>query len=251
MVGATERPSSTDGSKDSHASREPSGGDPLSPPTSNKVAPGTGISVSGERTIDQHVDKTVDNEVGAARAIEDVDPPLNLDMGKRENVTVATILDWSGSIRDYGTAHPDFFGGLVQQVVNASSNGPRPDELGAKFMLAFIKREKPRDEIDAMLLAQIGATHVATMKAANRLAHAESVPELDSAERTYNKLCRTFAALVDTLQRHRGRGHDVTVHHHQSVMVAQLTSTSPAEAAGQLRSPRPSRLIEEEQNDEK
>ena len=54
-----------------------------------------------------------------------------------------------------------------------------------------------------MLVAQMAATHVATMRFANRLAHVESLQERDSAERTYNKLARTFVAQVEALQRYR------------------------------------------------
>jgi hypothetical protein len=41
------------------------------------------------------------------------------------------------------------------------------------------------------------------MRYAHRLAHAESLEEQNSAERTFNKLARTFAALVEARQRNR------------------------------------------------
>ena len=41
------------------------------------------------------------------------------------------------------------------------------------------------------------------MSFANRLANTKSLTERDSAERTFNKLMRTFAAQVETLQRYR------------------------------------------------
>jgi hypothetical protein len=46
-----------------------------------------------------------------------------------------------------------------------------------------------------MLGAQMAAVHSAMITAANRLAHAETLAEMDSAERAVNKLGRTFAAL--------------------------------------------------------
>jgi hypothetical protein len=55
-------------------------------------------------------------------------------------------------------------------------------------MLAMVKGIKPKDEIEAMLAAQMAATHMATMTFAHRLAHAEKIPQQDSAERTFNKL---------------------------------------------------------------
>jgi hypothetical protein len=99
----------------------------------------------------------------------------------------------------FGTRDPDFLYGLIHQVGNAGSKGQYPDERGIKFMLAFIKRSKPRDEIEAALIAQMAVTMVAAMRAANRLAHAESLQEQDSAERAFNRLTRTFAALVEAL----------------------------------------------------
>jgi hypothetical protein len=91
-------------------------------------------------------------------------------------------------MRSFGARDPDFLFGLIHQVANAGSKGQYPDELGIKFMFAFIKGWEPRDEIEAALIAQMAVTQVAAMRAANRLAHAESPQEQDSAERTYNKL---------------------------------------------------------------
>ena len=63
-----------------------------------------------------------------------------------------------------------------------------------------------------MIVAQMAATHVATMRFANRLAHVESLQEQDSAERTYNKLARTFAALVEADQRYRAAKNVIVQH---------------------------------------
>jgi CHASE3 domain sensor protein len=52
------------------------------------------------------------------------------------------------------------------------------------------------------------------MRMANRLAHAETLQEQDSAERAFNKLARTSAALVETFQRYRAASeHKVIVQH--------------------------------------
>jgi hypothetical protein len=89
-----------------------------------------------------------------------------------------------------------------------------PDEQGIKFILGFITANQPRDEMEATLLAQIGACQVATMRMANRLAHAETLQEQDSAERAFNKLARTSAALAETFQRYRAASeHKVIVQH--------------------------------------
>jgi hypothetical protein len=70
-------------------------------------------------------------------------------------------------------------------------------------MLAFIRSRQPRDEFEATMLSQMGATQLAIMRFTNRLAHAETLQEQDSAERTLNKLIRTFNMQVETFQLYR------------------------------------------------
>lgn len=113
-----------------------------------------------------------------------------------------------------GTTHADFYSGLISQLVNVGSPGPEPDEAGTNFMLAIVKGIEPRDQIEAMLAAQMGAVHLATMTFARRLAHVENVPQQDSAERAFNKLARTFTAQVAALKDYRSRGEQkMTVQH--------------------------------------
>ena len=65
-----------------------------------------------------------------------------------------------------------------------------------------------------MLAAQMAAVHMATMTFARRLVLVETIPQQDSAERAFNKLARTFAAQVEALNRHRGKGQQkMTVEH--------------------------------------
>ncbi len=66
-------------------------------------------------------------------------------------------------------------------------------------------------------MAQMAASHVATMRFANRLAHGESLQEQDSAERAFNKLARTFAAQVEALQRYRAISEQKVIVQHVSV----------------------------------
>ena len=44
------------------------------------------------------------------------------------------------------------------------------------------------------------------MTFARRLAHVESIPQQDSAERAFNKLTRTFAAQMSALKEYRSKG---------------------------------------------
>jgi hypothetical protein len=73
-------------------------------------------------------------------------------------------------------------------------------------MISIIRGLKPRDQTEAMIGAQMAAVHSAMMTTANRLAHAGTLAEMDSAEPAMNKLARTFAVLVEALKRYRNGG---------------------------------------------
>ena len=68
------------------------------------------------------------------------------------------------------TADVDFFDGLLGQLLNVGMQGKTPDERGMNFMLAMIRGIGPRDEVEAMMAAQMAAVHIATMTFARRLA---------------------------------------------------------------------------------
>jgi hypothetical protein len=105
-----------------------------------------------------------------------------------------------------GTAEVDFLDGLLGQLANVGTKGRAVDERGLNFMLSVVKGVKPRDQVEAMLAAQMAAVHDATMTFARRLNHVDNIAQQDSAERAFNKLARTFAAQVETLKRYRSEG---------------------------------------------
>src|SRR6516165_839398 len=112
------------------------------------------------------------------------------------------------------SADADFVNGIVSQLANASGRGRDIDEYGLNFMLSVIKGIEPRDQLEAMLAAQMAAVHVASMTFARRLARVENIPQQDSAERAFNKLTRTFAMQMEALKRYRtGAEQKVTLQH--------------------------------------
>ena len=113
-----------------------------------------------------------------------------------------------------GTSDLDFYNGLVRQLANAVSASGRLDERDLNFMLAVIKGVKPKDQVDAMLGAQMAATHMAILKFAQRLDQAETTQQVDSITRAFNQLARTFTAQMEALKRYRTGGEQkVTVQH--------------------------------------
>jgi hypothetical protein len=140
-----------------------------------------------------------------------------------------------------GTADGDFFEGLVKQLVNAGSQGPALDESGTNFLLSVVKGIEPRDQIEAMLAAQMAAVHNATMTFARRLAGVQNIPQQDSAQNAFNKLARTFAAQVSALKDYRSKGEQRMVVQHVHVaeggqaIVGNVSA--PAEGVGLPKKP--------------
>jgi hypothetical protein len=101
-----------------------------------------------------------------------------------------------------GTTDPAFAKGIYAQLISASCRGDdRYDAVALFFSLAAIKGKKPKDQFQAMLVAQAAVTHVLTMEQASQLARADCLPIKDSAERAYNKLARTFIMQLEALNR--------------------------------------------------
>ena len=205
------------------------------PATSNKLeqtAVGPALAPEGGARSQQFKPE----ELGAADewlATNSDDQTVEVRMFKRGEETHVTLIgDRKSLMRDFGTKDSDFLNGLIDQVANASPKSSRyleeiglnssgvkqfADEVGVKFMLAFIREGKPRDTIEATLLAQMAATDAVAMSFANRLANAKNLTERDSAERTFNKLMRTFAAQVEALQRYRSKSENKVFFQHVSV----------------------------------
>jgi hypothetical protein len=114
------------------------------------------------------------------------------------------------------TEDTDFAKELVAQLANTDLRG---DEARINFLLAVIKGVKPKDQLGAMLAAQMAVTHSLFMTFANRLNQVETIPQLDSAERALTKLARTFTTQMEALKRHQtGGDQKVTV---QQVSVSE------------------------------
>jgi hypothetical protein len=138
--------------------------------------------------------------------------------GPRLKVSGSTVnINYQASLKAIGSTDGDFLEGFVKQLVNVGSQGSVADESGANFMLAVVKGIEPRDQIEAMLGAQMAAVHNASMTFARRLAHVDNIPQQDSAQTAFNKLARTFAAQVSALKEYRSKGEQKMIVQHVHV----------------------------------
>ena len=80
-----------------------------------------------------------------------------------------------------GVADREAMHGILRQLVKASVSGESPDEVNLSFMISMVKSIKPRDSVEAMLVAQMVSVHVMAMRCAHHLANADDLAQHDSA----------------------------------------------------------------------
>src|SRR5215470_3807789 len=105
-----------------------------------------------------------------------------------------------------GVADRDAMDGILRQLVRASVIGDSPDEVNISFMISMVKSIRPRDSVEAMLVAQMVSVHVMAMRCAHHLANADDLAQHDSAARALGRLARTFPAQIEALNRYRSHG---------------------------------------------
>src|SRR3954449_6850911 len=113
---------------------------------------------------------------------------------------------------------------VLGTVWRGSNENADTKEIRDTATLCRLSEIGPRDVIEAMLGAQLIAVHEAAMEAFRRAALAEQTfAGREMALKYGAKLSRSYAALVETLDRHRGKGQP------QVVRVERVT----VEAGGQ------------------
>jgi hypothetical protein len=151
-----------------------------------------------------------------------------------ETVEIPRPEEQRGRLRSIGGSdNDDFCNILANQVVSSlwrehSDSEGRTRQMSA--VLAAMIGMKPRDELEGMLVGQLIAAHNAGMECYRRAMIGEQTLEgrrenLNQA----NKLSRTYASLVEALDRHRGKGQQhvkvehVHVHQGGQAIVGTIT----------------------------
>ncbi|MDD9731667.1 hypothetical protein PVW46_17320 [Mameliella sp. AT18] len=79
----------------------------------------------------------------------------------------------------------------------------------AQLVSAMFAEIEPRDGIEAMLVAQMTATHVAMTLVASKMAGGAGYQVRESYERSMTRLSRTYLAQMDALKKHRAKAQQV------------------------------------------
>jgi hypothetical protein len=94
---------------------------------------------------------------------------------------------------------------LIKLGEAVALSGDGFDSEALNGALAMLHELKPRDEMEAMLIAQMVATHSEIATRTRLLRSSETIPQLDANGTVLTKLQRTFTAQFEALQRYRGR----------------------------------------------
>jgi len=108
-----------------------------------------------------------------------------------------------------GTTEWRFANKLLSELLNAACAGSTAQPVSQEDVnaaLAAMHGIGPKDEAEAMLVAQMIATHTAAMTLLRRLKTCETIPQQDSAGNLAYKFMRTYAAQLEALARYRGKG---------------------------------------------
>jgi hypothetical protein len=149
-----------------------------------------------------------------------------------------------------GTTDPDFRDGILDQIVallNIEDDTHLPFnrcETELNFIISVIKNNRPKDELHAMLLAQMAINHRTQLRFAGDLFEMqrtisslmkelprsrmkrqdpweieneaflkESLARLDSTSRSFEKLARTYTMQLDGSKRYARNEPSITVRH--------------------------------------
>jgi hypothetical protein len=109
-----------------------------------------------------------------------------------------------------GSDNDDFCNVLVNQVCSSlwkKNSDPDARQRQTLAVVAAMMGMQPRDELEGMLIGQLIASHNAAMECYRRAMISEQTFEGRRENLTQaNKLSRSYAALVEALDRHRGKG---------------------------------------------
>jgi hypothetical protein len=125
--------------------------------------------------------------------------------------------EWKGTLKAFGGSRSDDWNNILTEqtleaVVLKSDKKACAQQFGA--IAAGLMGVAPKDELEGMMAAQLLAAHNATMDCYRRATLAPTVDERQEHLNQAIKLSRTYALLLDALNRHRGKGQQkVTVEH--------------------------------------
>jgi hypothetical protein len=105
-----------------------------------------------------------------------------------------------------GTDSWEFAASLLSQLMGALNRGNETNEVAINGALAALHSLAPRDELEAMLIAQMVATNAAALEHLGKAGRADYLPRAEHHGRLAAKLLHAYAAQMEALRRYRTGG---------------------------------------------
>ncbi|MDU8942381.1 hypothetical protein [Ovoidimarina sediminis] len=130
-------------------------------------------------------------------------PKLEMTAEREMNVQ----LEDTGQLKTlYGTDTDAAAEGILRSALNALGTAGL-DYMNLMTTMAI--EMEPRDAVEAMLVSQMTATHVAMTATSQKMADAPSYQLREAYERSMTRLSRTFLSQVDGLKKYRAKAQQI------------------------------------------
>jgi len=139
-----------------------------------------------------------------------------------ENGRCDLIIPEKSAAKAFGMVDSTLLPYFLDQVVQSfrgcvSTDGLSEDKLNnyIEYSLVLIGEIQPRDGIEMMIVVQMLAVHNTILAMMNRaMITGQTFEETEAGVNRATKLLKTFTALLEALNKHRGKGHQrITVKH--------------------------------------
>jgi hypothetical protein len=141
---------------------------------------------------------------------------------KKDDETIVTIAPphsdlagWQAHwLETFGTSSTDFVNAELSRSAEALRINGTVSEQNINAVLAVVSGQKPKDEVEALLLLQMAVTHALMMRKAGDLGRSETIPQQDSNGIAFARLSKAFTSQLEALAKlRRGGEQKVTVEH--------------------------------------
>jgi len=179
----------------------------------------TDFKSMGDTRISTHMKKKPKNNTVRVKLPEDSKKPK--DNSSEEGSSGITISK-QAVLKAFEMTNSELMGFYISQATQTFSGSVSRDGLNEKNLNHFIENSlalvagiKPQDELEMMLAVQMIGVHNLAMEVLKRgMITGQTFEGTDAAVNRTTKLVRTFTALLEALNKHRGKGHQkITVKH--------------------------------------
>jgi hypothetical protein len=117
----------------------------------------------------------------------------------------------------FGTSSEKVVSVELERTSSALRRNGKIDPAELDTVIAIVSGQRPRNELEAMIVCQMAVTHALTMRSFGNLNRSDSIQQQDSNSLTIARLTKAFASQVDALTKLRRGGQQRVIVEHVHV----------------------------------